>query len=57
MCKRLNQDYITKCYIRKSVQENEAPKILSDFEIQTDHLMPARREDKKPAKHVGDGAL
>ena len=31
--------------MHKSVLENETRKILSDFEIQTDHLSPARRLD------------
>ena len=29
----------------ESVRENETHKILIDFEIQTDHLIPARRQD------------
>ena len=29
----------------ESAQENETHKILWDFEIQTDHLVPARRPD------------
>ena len=29
----------------ESVLENETPKILWDFDIQTDHLIPARRPD------------
>ena len=29
----------------ESVLENETHKILCDFEIQTDHLIPARRPD------------
>ena len=29
----------------ESVLENEKQKILRDFEIQTDHLIPARRPD------------
>ena len=29
----------------KPAQENEMHKILKDFEIQTDHLIPARRLD------------
>ena len=31
----------------ESVLENETHKILWDFEIQTDHLISARRPDKK----------
>ena len=29
----------------KSVQENETHKVFSDFEMQTDHLISARRPD------------
>ena len=45
LCKRLNFEYISKLYMHKleSVQENEMHKILWDFEIQTDHLILARR--------------
>ena len=31
----------------ESVLENETHKILWDFEIQTDHLIPARRPDQE----------
>ena len=31
--------------MHKSVLENETHKILWDFEIETDHLIPARRPD------------
>ena len=36
---------MNKCYIHKpeSVLANETPKILWDFEIQTDHLILAKR--------------
>ena len=45
LCKRLKFDHITKCYIHKpeSIQESKAFKILSDFEIKTDPLIPARK--------------
>ena len=43
----------------ESVQENETPKILRDFEIQTNHSILARRTDlllinKKRNCHLGD---
>ena len=36
---------MNKWYMHKpeSVEENEMHKVLWDFEIQTDHLIPARR--------------
>ena len=45
LCKRLKFNHITKWYMHKSesVRVNETHKILLDFEIQTDHLIPARR--------------
>ena len=47
LCKRVNFDHTTKWHMREpeSVLENETYKILWDFEIQTDHLIPARRPD------------
>ena len=47
LCKKLNFDHTTKWYMHKpeSVLENETHKILWDYEIQTDHLIPARRPD------------
>ena len=47
LCKRLNFDYTAEWYIHKpeSVLENEIHKILWDFEIQTDHLIQARKPD------------
>ena len=47
----------------ESVLENETHKILWDFEIQTDHLIPARRPDlvlinkKKRTCHIVDFAV
>ena len=40
-------DHMNKWYIHnpESVIENETNKILKDFEIQTDHLISARRPD------------
>ena len=48
LCKRLNIDHNTKWYIYKpeSVLENETHKILWDFEIQTNHLILARKPDQ-----------
>ena len=47
LCKKLKYDHSTKWYMHKpeSVLENETHKILLDFEIQTDHIIPARRSD------------
>ena len=47
LCKKLNFDPTRKWYMHKpeSVLKNETHKILRDFEIQTDHLIPARRPD------------
>ena len=47
LCKKLNVDHTTKWYMHKqeSILENEMHKILWDFEIQKDHLIPARRPD------------
>ena len=45
LCKRLTFDHNTKWYMHKpeSVQVNVTDKILWDFEILTDHLIPDRR--------------
>ena len=42
-----NDNNTTKWYMHKpeSIQDNETHKILWDFEIQTDYLIPARRPD------------
>ena len=47
LCKKLNFHHATKWYTHKpeSVLENKTHKILWDFEIQTDHQIPARRPD------------
>ena len=44
LCKKLKFDHITKWYMYKpeSAQENEMHKILWNFEIRTDHLIPPR---------------
>ena len=48
LCKKLKFDHTTKWQTHKleSVQENEAHKIIWDFEIQTDHLFLARKPDQ-----------
>ena len=47
LCKKLNFDLTNKWYMHKpeSIPENEIPKILWSFEIQTDYLIPPRRPD------------
>ena len=47
LCKKLKFDHIYKWYIHKlkSDLENETHRILRDFEIQTDHQIPARKSD------------
>ena len=65
LCKKLNFHHASKWYTHKpeSVLENETHKILLDFEIQTDHLIPARRPDlvlinkKKRTCHIVDFAI
>ena len=65
LCKKLNFHHATKWYTHKpeSVLENDTHKILWDFEIQTDHLIPARRPDlvlinkKKRMCHIVDFAV
>ena len=46
-CKKFKFDSINKwcMYNTASVQENEAHKLLWDFDIQTDHLISVRRTD------------
>ena len=45
LCKKLKFDHTTKGYMRKSesIVLKKMHKILWDFEIQTDHLIPAGR--------------
>ena len=59
LCKKLKFDYTTKWYVYKpeSILKDEMWKILWDFEIQTDRLIPVRRLDlviinikREPAK-------
>ena len=47
LCKKLKFDHSNKWYVHnpESVFEKEMHKVLSDFEIQTDHLISARRLD------------
>ena len=47
LCKRWKFDHSTKWYMYKieSVRENETHKIVSDFEIQTDLLIPTWKPD------------
>ena len=47
LCKKFKFDHTNKWYIHKpaSVLENDTHKLLWDFDIQTDHLIMARRPD------------
>ena len=47
MCKKFKFDHANKWYMHNlaSVQENDSHKLLWDFDIQTDHLISARRPD------------
>ena len=47
LSKKFKFDHTNKSYMNNqdSVLENETHKLLWDFEIQTDHLIPARRSD------------
>ena len=47
LCKKFKFDHTTRWYKHKlePILENDTHKILWDFEIQTDHLIPARRPD------------
>ena len=47
LCKKMKFDHTNKWYMHnpESVLENDRHKILWDFEIQTDHLISARRPD------------
>ena len=47
MCKKIEFDHINKWYMHNPapVLENTMHKLLWDFNIQTDHLIPARRPD------------
>ena len=59
MCKKFKFDHINKWYMHKPapVLENDSHKFLWDFDMQTDHLILARRWDliiinKKKKKHA-----
>ena len=59
LCNKLKYDYTTKWYMHnsKAIQENETHKILCDFEIQINHLIPARKPNlmivkKKTMKEI-----
>ena len=47
MCRKFQFDHTNKWYMHNSapVLENDSHKLLWDFNIQTDHLIPARRPD------------
>ena len=47
LCKKFKFDHTNKWYMNNpaSVLENDTHKLLWDFNIQTDHLIPARRPD------------
>ena len=49
MCKKFKFDHTNKWYMHNPapVRENATHKLLWDFNIQTDHLIPARRPDLK----------
>ena len=65
LCKKLKFDNTTKWYMHKLefIQENEMHKFFWNFEIQTDHKIPARRPDlmiinkKKRTRHLVDFAI
>ena len=47
MCKKFKFDHTNKWYMHNPapVLENDTHKLLWDFKVQTDHLIPARRPD------------
>ena len=47
MCRKFQFDHTNKWYMHNPapVLENDSHKLLWDFNIQTDHLIPARRPD------------
>ena len=47
MCEKFAFDHADKWYIHNPapVQENDTHKLLWDFDIHTDHLIPARKPD------------
>ena len=52
LCKKFKYDHTNKLYMDnlESVQENGTNKLLWDFEIQTDHVISAKRADLVIAK-------
>ena len=54
MGKRLKFHHTAKWYMHRpqSLLENETHKILHDFEIETDHLIPARRANRVLVNHI-----
>ena len=54
LCKKLLFNDTTKWYMHKpdSILENEMDKILGDFQIQTDPLIPGRRPDLTRKKEL-----
>ena len=52
MCKKFKFDHANKWYMHNSapVLEDDTHKLLWDFEIQTDHLISARRPDQTSTK-------
>ena len=65
LCKKFNFHHTTKWYMQKSepVLVNDTQRILWNFEVQTDHLIPARRpnlvliDNKKRNCHLVDFAV
>ena len=47
MCRKFQFDHTNKWYMQNPapVLENDSYKLLWDFNIQTDHLIPARKPD------------
>ena len=47
ICKKFKSDHASKWYMHnpEPAQENDTHKLLRDFDIQTDHLISARRPD------------
>ena len=65
MCKKFKFDHTNKWYMHNpaAVLENDTNKLLLDFDIQTDHLISARRPDlivinkKKRTCQIVDSAV
>ena len=54
LCKKFPFDYANKWYMQNQapVLENDTDELLWDFDIQTDHLISARKKKKKICKIV-----